>query len=249
VATNDGNVTLHGVTVTDAQVTDLVCSPVTPVANLAPGGSISCTASHTITQTDLNAGSFYNQACVDDGAGGAAQACDDVTTPGTPPTVVSQITPTATSCSDFNSGTAATLGQLDYSVKSGKVGSVSPGVFFYWIEVTATAGSNTFVIDQDITSANNNFNHFFDIASGSFVWDSSCNKVGTQRITQGNGTQSDKATIVFTAPSAGTYIIGVKYDSGSVGGKTAPTTNTQVHYTFTTVGVPASIQGIDLVKK
>src|SRR6185312_4203547 len=42
-----------------------------------------CTASHTITQADLEAGSFYNQACVDDGANGAAQACADVTTPGT----------------------------------------------------------------------------------------------------------------------------------------------------------------------
>ena len=40
---------------------------------------MTCTASHTITQADIDAGSFYNQACVDDGANGAAQACDDVT--------------------------------------------------------------------------------------------------------------------------------------------------------------------------
>jgi uncharacterized repeat protein (TIGR01451 family) len=73
-ATNDGNVTLHDVDVTDAQVTDLACMPTTPVADLAPGASISCTASHTITQADIDAGSFYNQACVDDGEGGAAQA-------------------------------------------------------------------------------------------------------------------------------------------------------------------------------
>ena len=43
---------------------------------------MTCTASHTITQADIDAGSFFNQACVDDGAGGAAEACDDVTTPG-----------------------------------------------------------------------------------------------------------------------------------------------------------------------
>ena len=49
---------------------------------LAPGASITCTASHTITQADIDAGSYFNQACVDDGAGGAAEACDDVTTPG-----------------------------------------------------------------------------------------------------------------------------------------------------------------------
>src|SRR5439155_953294 len=84
VATNTGNQTLTNVDVTDAQVSDLSCTPATPVADLAPGASISCTASHTITQADLDAGSFYNQACVDDGTGGAAEACDDVTTPGTP---------------------------------------------------------------------------------------------------------------------------------------------------------------------
>jgi uncharacterized repeat protein (TIGR01451 family) len=81
-ATNTGNVTLHNVVVTDAQVTDLVCTPALPVADLAPGETISCTASHTTTQADLDAGIFFNQACVDDVEGPAAQACDDVTTPG-----------------------------------------------------------------------------------------------------------------------------------------------------------------------
>ncbi len=42
---------------------------------------MTCTASHTITQADIDAGSYFNAACVDDGAGGAAQVCDDVTTP------------------------------------------------------------------------------------------------------------------------------------------------------------------------
>ena len=83
VATNTGNVTLHSVLVTDSQVGNLVCTPAVPVADLAPTASISCTASHTIVQADLDAGSFYNQACVDDGQGGAAAKCDDVTTPGT----------------------------------------------------------------------------------------------------------------------------------------------------------------------
>ena len=82
MATNTGNVTLHNVDVTDAQVSDLVCVPATPVTDLAPGGVINCTASHTITQADIDAGSFFNEACVDDGALGAAEACDDVTTPG-----------------------------------------------------------------------------------------------------------------------------------------------------------------------
>jgi uncharacterized repeat protein (TIGR01451 family) len=82
LVTNTGNVTLHNVDVTDSQVANLVCTPAEPVADLAPGAQISCSASHSIVQADLDAGSFYNQACVDDGQGGAGAKCDDVTTPG-----------------------------------------------------------------------------------------------------------------------------------------------------------------------
>src|SRR5574340_982328 len=59
--TNSGNVTLIGpITVTDNKATDESC-PGTP-ASLAPGASITCTASYTITQADLNAGSVMNTA-------------------------------------------------------------------------------------------------------------------------------------------------------------------------------------------
>jgi uncharacterized repeat protein (TIGR01451 family) len=44
------------------------------------GATINCTASHTIVQADIDAGSYFNQACVDDGSGGAAPACASVTT-------------------------------------------------------------------------------------------------------------------------------------------------------------------------
>ena len=39
---------------------------------------MTCTATHTVTQADIDAGHYVNTACVDDGAGGAAQACADV---------------------------------------------------------------------------------------------------------------------------------------------------------------------------
>jgi uncharacterized repeat protein (TIGR01451 family) len=81
VATNIGNVTLKGVVVTDPNVTDLVCDPATPV-DLAPGESIECTASHTVTQADLDAGIYLNTACANDTDGPAAEVCDDEDTPG-----------------------------------------------------------------------------------------------------------------------------------------------------------------------
>jgi uncharacterized repeat protein (TIGR01451 family) len=81
-ATNSGNVTLHDVLVTDPNVSNLDCTPDNPMADLEPGDSIVCTASHTIDQSDLDAGSVFNEACVDDGQGPATEACSDVTTEG-----------------------------------------------------------------------------------------------------------------------------------------------------------------------
>ena len=56
--TNDGNVTLTNINVSDpiAAVTG------SPIASLAPGISVTLTASYTATQNDLNAGSVYNTA-------------------------------------------------------------------------------------------------------------------------------------------------------------------------------------------
>ena len=57
--TNTGNVTLSGpFSVTDDKATDEAC-PATP-ASLAPGATVTCTASYIITQADLDAGSVTN---------------------------------------------------------------------------------------------------------------------------------------------------------------------------------------------
>ena len=62
--TNTGNVTLLGqITVTDDKVT-VTCPP---SATLAPGASITCTATHTVTQADLDAGQIVNIASASNG--------------------------------------------------------------------------------------------------------------------------------------------------------------------------------------
>ena len=63
LVTNAGNVTLAGpFTVNDDKATDESC-PAT--ASLAPGASITCTATYTIGQADLDAGSVTNTATCD----------------------------------------------------------------------------------------------------------------------------------------------------------------------------------------
>ncbi len=95
VAENIGNVTLQNVKVTDDDVSNLSCLPSNPVASLAPGAKITCTASHVATADDAKYGSFTNEACVNDSAhddnysrlvvpgdysdGGAAKVCDTET--------------------------------------------------------------------------------------------------------------------------------------------------------------------------
>jgi hypothetical protein len=157
---------------------------------------------------------------------------------------VSQITPTGTTCSQFANHTAQTLGNLNYSVVGGKIkNNVTPGVFFYWVAVTVPAGSNSVTITQTITT--NNFTGVFDIASGSGVFTSNCNSL-SEMFTQNPTTGA--LTVQWNAPTAGTYIIGIKYDSKSIVGDPAPGPGTTVHYNFATTGVPGSTSGLDLIK-
>ena len=113
------------------------------------------------------------------------------------------------------------------------------------MKVTAPAGNNTFVVNQSITTGN--FNTLFAIQSGSNVYNSSCTNA------HGNFTQSTinnttgTVTVTFNAPIAGVYFIGIKFQTSSVDGKTAPTPTT-VGYGYSTTGVSGSAQGLNLVK-
>ena len=60
-AANVGNVTLTGVTIVDPKLGTLVCNPPQP-ATLAPGETLVCTGSYTLTQADLNSGQVQNTA-------------------------------------------------------------------------------------------------------------------------------------------------------------------------------------------
>ena len=237
-ATNTGNVP-QSITVSDTPALDgFGCTPANG-SSIAPSGTITCTGTHTVTQADLNAGTFGDNACAD--ATGATEACAPDTVTGAPLNV-SQITPTQTTCSQFAGGTSPTLTNIFYSVSKGKVQqNVNPGVMFYWVKVTATAGSNTFTITQTRSETSN----AFTVSSGSSAFTAGCTSVGTTITQAANGA----VTVTFNASSAGTYIIGIKYNPKAVAGETAPSPNTTVVYTFATNGVAGSTSSVNLVKQ
>src|SRR5437763_15634755 len=82
VATNDGNVTLSNVSVKDEPALEgFSCSPAIPTT-LAPGKSITCTGTYTVTHADLDAGKLSDTACVS--ATGASEQCASVELVGPP---------------------------------------------------------------------------------------------------------------------------------------------------------------------
>ena len=59
---NDGNVTLSNVLVSDPLAAPVTCPSGNPIPTLVPGASESCTVSYAITQTDISAGEVLNTA-------------------------------------------------------------------------------------------------------------------------------------------------------------------------------------------
>src|SRR5204862_6329933 len=79
-ATNTGNTTLAAVTITDTLATLGTCTPANG-SSLAPGATLICAATHVVTQADIDAGTYRNTACVDDGTAGADPKCANADVP------------------------------------------------------------------------------------------------------------------------------------------------------------------------
>jgi hypothetical protein len=76
VVTNEGNVTLNGVSVTDSRGLHLSC----PLSSLAPGQEMECTAGYVTTVADVDQGSITNMAtATGTGPGGAVNDTTELT--------------------------------------------------------------------------------------------------------------------------------------------------------------------------
>src|SRR2546426_12617206 len=90
--------------------------------------SISANGDYTTSPgfTTLVAGTYHWTASFtgDGNNKSASSACADEAVVIEAPPVVSQITPTATTCDQFKNGTADTLSQIQYAVRSGAISQV-----------------------------------------------------------------------------------------------------------------------------
>jgi hypothetical protein len=126
------------------------------------------------------------------------------------------IAPTNTSCSDYANGTAATLSQIDDGFQGSHINSTSPGVFFYYATLTK-ASSQTVGFVQS-ASPNPGSLPLYGVHQGqAYLYNASCNTVATLTVSADGTTASGG-----TALAAGTYFLGVKFDTFAAKGVSEP---------------------------
>jgi hypothetical protein len=130
-------------------------------------------------------------------------------------------------------------------MRAGKIGGASPATFRYWVRVAASAGANTVVVNQAITSGN--FRTLFKLSSASNVYNTACATGFSPTFTSSAITNvtTGTVTVSFTAPSAGTYYVTVNYTWTSIKNKAVPSPTT-VPYVFSTTGVVNSSMPLSL---
>jgi hypothetical protein len=146
------------------------------------------------------------------------------------------LTETSTTCSQFSGSSASPLPGLLYTAGStGTISLVNPPQFYYFVGVTATSVSASYTITETTSPS---YNHSLPlVTNGSQVFDSTCTRVKTQKITYLNGI----TTVKFTAVVGQTYFLALKYSASSgLVGQPRPTSGTTT-YTFATNGGETSM--------
>jgi hypothetical protein len=183
--------------------------------------------SATFTTPAATAGTFSYRAHYNGDANYPAKdaACEPFSTK-TAPTGL--IAPTQTTCSDVLNGTAAVLGQVNYSLSGGRIGQgINPGVFFFYSKITTTVPNQVVTVTQSNTSTNNT--PLFGILNGqAWLWSGDCS---SKLVGSTLGVNDSQAT--FTVPTPGSYIIGIKYQTKTIAGANAPVP-ADITYNFAT---------------
>ncbi|MFN2603583.1 MAG: hypothetical protein ABR582_12610 [Gemmatimonadaceae bacterium] len=124
------------------------------------------------------------------------------------------IAPTATTCQDYASGNAPAEPGIFASFQGSKINSLAPGVFFYYATVTKAA--NQTVGFAQSASPNAGSLPLYDVHQGqAYLYNASCNTVATLTVSTDGKTASGG-----TALPAGTYYLGVKFNTSAPKGAT-----------------------------
>ena len=181
LVTNSGNVTLTAaISVNDDRIVspNTVACPALPAGGLLPTQSITCTASYTVTQADLDAGSVVNVATATDGT---------TTSPSDTVTVTAIPTPSLTIDKTAGTPSASTAGStIAYTFLVTNTGNVT---------ITAIA-----IVDANLDAA-----AVCPVTTLAPATSTTC--TGTHTITQAEvnaGTVNNSATAIGTPPGGGT---------------------------------------------
>ncbi|HEY3338144.1 MAG TPA: GEVED domain-containing protein [Propionicimonas sp.] len=167
LVTNDGNLTLTGIGVTDPTVGAVSC----PVTTLAPAASTTCTATYTLTQTDVDAGSVVNTATASGTTptGGAVTATDKVTTPITAAPAISVDkqagTPTGTSAGATIAYTFVVTNTGNVTLHSVGITDVKTGPVTCTVTTLAPGATATCVKNYPLTQADIDAGHVTNTAT------------------------------------------------------------------------------------
>ena len=234
LVTNTGAVTDTNIVVTDDNIDDppgVSC----PSDTLAPGGSMTCTAQHTVTQAEVDNGcEVVNTSSVSDDQGDSDS--DSLTIDGNC-TPQAQILPTQTTCQQYVAGQGQSLGSVSYGVKSNKINNVAPGVFFYYSFVTVASNGSTLTVPETNLLG---WKPIKTLNTQAFLYTTGCVKLGITGTESSTGTTD---TITYSNVPAGTYVIGIKYDTSTLVGQSV--SKQGGHYPTNTYSYITKVNGTD----
>lgn len=249
VATNPGNRTLTGVSISDPKLGTLDC--VQPV-DLAPGATLTCTGTYTTQASDLKrdfTGAVVNTATVNATSGVTPISA---TATATVPQTTARIEPTTMTCQQFTTaGTSAGLVKLDYTVKRGKISLVSPDAMTFFEKFIATKADFVLQIGQSNTGG------WVPLATakGSAItlYGANCLKSPAQGSVSYNPATGAVTLNVTGATVGAVYYIAVKYNPTSLVGTLITAPNPTVTYNFVTtadgVALPTGVVKLKVAPK
>src|SRR5262249_42270271 len=193
----------------------------------APGhGADGCVYTNDNTNTCSDGNSCTDDQCINGVCVPGANHC------------VTQITPTATTCDQYRTGTAPDLNQLNYIVKGAAINNVSPGVFFYYTRIVAPSSSFTITVTQSNAPTAGSCSSWRPIdwqnAANANLYSATC---GSRSSSNSFDPVTGTVTMSVTGATAGeTLIVGIKYSPGSLKGQSVCRPHPTEMYSFSDSG-------------